>query len=69
MTAKKISDALRSGSVDEASRVRRIAARHGIAEDGLVEFVAEIRRQSRQRRNRLSDNQIEALVARLGATQ
>jgi hypothetical protein len=69
MTAKKISEAARPAPTDEVSRVRRIAVRHGLAEDGLVDFVAEVRLQARQRRRRLSDSQIEALVARLGAAQ
>jgi len=47
---------------DETARLRRIAAGHGLSEDGLVEFVAETRRRARNRRRRLSDSQIEGLV-------
>ena len=53
-------------AVDEASRLRAIAARHGLSEDGLVEFVADIRRHARNRRRRLSDTQIETLISDLG---
>jgi hypothetical protein len=65
MTTRNLASAT-PPAADEASRLRRIAARHGLSEDSLVEFVADTRRQARNRRRRLSDAQIEALVASLG---
>jgi hypothetical protein len=65
MTRKTTTD-LDTSPVDETTRLRRIASRHGLSEEGLVEFVADIRRHARNRRRRLSDSQIEALVSDLG---
>lgn len=54
-------------TVDEPSRLRAIAVRHGLSGDGLIDLVADIRRHARNRRRRLSDNQIETLISDLGA--
>lgn len=51
---------------DEAAKLRRIAARHALPEDALVKFVNDVRDNARSRRRRLSDAQIEELVAGLG---
>ena len=51
---------------DEAAKLRCIAARHALPEDALVKFVNDIRDNARSRRRRLSDAQIEELVAGLG---
>lgn len=53
-------------TVDEPTRLRAIAARHGLSGDGLIDLVADIRRHARNRRRRLSDNQIEAVISDLG---
>ena len=53
--------------IDEGSRLRAIAARHGLSGEGLVDLVADIRRHARNRRRRLSDSQIETLISDLGA--
>lgn len=53
--------------LDEATRLRHIAARHGLSEEGIVEFVADIRRYARSRRRRLSDSQIVTLISDLGS--
>lgn len=53
--------------IDEGTRLRAIAARHGLSGEGLVDLVADIRRQARNRRRRLSDSQIETLIRDLGA--
>ena len=63
---RKTTTALDTSPVDETTRLRLIASRHGLSEEGLVEFVADIRRHARSRRRRLSDSQIEALVRDLG---
>ena len=56
-------------ATDETSRLQAIARRHDLSPDGLVDLVADIRRNARNRRRRLSDNQIETLISDLGTRQ
>jgi hypothetical protein len=66
VVTRKTDTQTETAPVDETTRLRRIAVGHGLSEEGLVEFVADIRRHARNRRRRLSDSQIEALVSDLG---
>jgi hypothetical protein len=54
-------------AASEETRLRQIAARHALSQDGLVKFVADVRSHARNRRRRLADGQIEQLVRDLGA--
>lgn len=50
----------------ENARLHRIAARHGLPAEGFEHLVTQSRAIARERRRRLSDDQLDDLIQQMG---